>query len=238
MATTQNLPRRTKLGDKQLELLGPALVKALTDAKVRPAWEDALDAYRPVKDAWDAERLPSDAEMTFAASKLGPLVETVRETAPDVDHFFGIYLAEWLQFFLLHAVGIDLPEDLKPMRHDRFLPDNPVTLTKDGTIKGHQTATMRHFQQLRDYQRSLQPPKQRGRRPGTKRPKAQGRGGIDPEKALSACEMDQHGKHWREIATTLLPEIDLYVASAIAYGRVSRLIERGRILSEKARRIN
>ncbi len=232
------LPRRTKLGDKQLELLGPALVKALSDEKVQPAWEDALDAFWPLKDAWDAERLPSDAEMASAASKLGPLVETVRETAPDVDHFFGVYLAEWLQFFLLGHLGIDLPEDFKPKRHARFLPDNPLTRTKDGTVKEYQNATMRHFQQLRDYQRSLQPPKQRGRRPGTKRPKAPGRGGIDSEKAQRACEMDQHGKHWREIATTLLPEIDVYVDGDIAYQRVRRLIERGRILSEKARRIN
>ena len=240
MATKQNLPRRTKLGDKQLELLAPALVKALADEKVRPAWEDALDAYRPFKHAWDAERLPSDAEMVFAASKLGPLVETMRKTAPDVDYFFGVNLAEWLQFILLGHLGLVLPEDLQPKRHDHFLPDNPFSLTKDGTLKAPSTTaiSMRHFQQIRDYQRSLQPARRRGRPPGAKGPQAPGRRGLDPEKARQAYDMHQDGKHWREIAKALLPEIDLYVDGDIAYGRVRRLIEHHRILSGKVHRIN
>ena len=98
--------------------------------------------------------------------------------------------------------------------------------------RGHRAA--RHFQQLRDYRASLRPRKKRGRPKGAKRPKARGRGGIDPAKARRAYEMDQQGTHWREIAATLLPEIDLYADSDKAYQRVRRLAERGRIIFRKS----
>ncbi len=233
--------RFTPLTRRQIDAARPALHVMLNDGAVNEElWRlvDLVEAGPP---------------------PLGVLSVGVRELAEECrrrDFDFARLYGQYLDSFLLRVVycwsnaRMGVPEEvaltadeffrqlLGPDVTERLTPDNSTIVTASGAALVPPNATDQDLRDLRDYWRSTLPPKPRGRPPGTKRPAAPRRGGIDPANALRSFEMHQHGKHWREIATACLPAINLYIDGDLAYGRVKRLIERGRILSEKTRRIN
>jgi hypothetical protein len=169
---------------------------------------------------------------------LDTFVELAQVHASTVTGCYGRYLRDILWCKLYETAVLPAPAPF-PWGHklERLAPDNPLILTPQGTLAGWQEATGKHYLQVQNYRASLTPGRRPGRPKGAKARKkhAPSQSRIDPTLAARAYHMALDGAHWTEIARVLLPTHNLYdpTQSAQARGRVSRLIERGRLNAQR-----
>ncbi|MCL5957858.1 MAG: hypothetical protein M1358_00845 [Chloroflexi bacterium] len=100
-------------------------------------------------------------------------VELVRSKSPELDHFFGSFLGNWLRAGL-YASGApggvpDWLGERYPRKIAHFLPDNPGYINSEGGLEGAEQVFTKPLwrKQIEDYFRSLSPVGRPGRPPGT-----------------------------------------------------------------------
>ena len=232
------IPRPTPFwAKKQASHFRDAFSKAFHAPLVVQLWHDTVALLHDARTRY-REELP-DPDPEGKAFFLGVRLLAQRllaESAALAHAYTPDFLERWLLAALAYAATGD-PWPLSWPQHIwHFLPDNPITFTADGHVDSASLllAERPHFLQLADYITSLCPAAPRGRpRKSPTPPRATPHHRIDPTAAAKAYQMHTDGVAWQKIAKELLPALSLYDArqKEQARSRVSRLIERGRLLA-------
>ena len=94
------------------------------------------------------------------------LIQLIQQRVPVFAHMLATKLDRWLPIWFHNQAGVAVPKELIPDRElGHFGPDNPLVIQPDGAARHHEFATLRHLQQLRDYNRSFKPSGRVGRPP-------------------------------------------------------------------------
>ncbi|MCZ6530163.1 MAG: hypothetical protein O6949_07500 [Chloroflexi bacterium] len=209
------LPRPTALYRKQERLLAEGLQAAWDDPEIQACWlaiarEVHVVLNRPVE-SWGtaphvspiATEIGVDPCVVFST-----LISLLQERVPALAHAWGPDLGFWILGLMF---GIVAPEigAVTPATVQRFLPDNPVTISRDPStgkamLHGAETATARHLMQIRSYFQSLAPPGKTGRPKGLPKPKKSGKGSLPPDLALRVHEAKLDGMTFRQIVRQVL----------------------------------
>lgn len=226
---------------KDLQVL---MLSELMHPEIQTAWLNTIVAWRQVITHASGQTFLLNHEQSMAlweqsaeeTATLYTCMEQLRrlisQYAHKVELCYGPYLMESLWGGLFHAMVLDPPAPPPwGQRIHRLAPDNPLTLTSDGTLAGWEEANEKHFWQFRNYKASLKPANSPGRPKGAKNRKDRStpQARIDPQQAAQACQMHLDGVHWTVIARHVLPSSNLNDRRhrAQARSQVMRRIERG-----------
>jgi hypothetical protein len=240
-----SVSRPTALWREQGRLAAEGLQAAWADPEIRACWTaiafEVHAALKPPVESWGTaphvspiwEQIGVEPEAVFSR-----LISLLQERVPALAHVWGPDLGMWV---LGLTIGLIAPEigAATPATIARFLPDNPVTASRDPStgeamLHGAETATTRHLMQIRSYFQSLLPPGKPGRPKGSPKPSKSGRRSVSPKAALRAYDMDSRGAHWREIAKALWPPMTpAELRSEKTRLKVRYYIERGDRLTRK-----
>jgi hypothetical protein len=251
-ATTKR--RSTALSRKQMQVLRQSLAEAPDDPQMRAArghlmllMADALGLSLELTNP-DDERgvaalrkaLGSEASNVFYALNL--TTSLLGERAPEASFILRDYLPDFIHavvcYQLTQLTGEVLPRT--PYKTHHLLPNNPLWIDANGAVQGWELVPMkdweRVFRELRDYRRSLEPARPRGRpRKTDPAPPTKPSRRIDPSLARQAYDLFREGGDWKMIARELLhiPEVLLKHPKKreALRSRITRLIERGEALA-------
>ena len=205
-------PRWNKDAENRRDLIQSLLTEAFKDPEILDAWNATLLAFER------ATSSPTDDNSSRLRDKGDVLDDLLTERVPTLGYMFGPYFAR----FFLDFMGIQLPEWL-PLKIQQLRPDNPLAIAPGGAVLHTENATIRDYQQLRDYYRSFEP---------------EGNPGRPPEHlvlAKRAYQLHLDGKKPFDICRELFPDADLYdrkTRNKIRM-RVSRLSDRGRLEQDR-----
>lgn len=205
--------RMTPFMEKETRLEAEASLEIIEDAEVRPHWQRYASAVIV------RERLGLDTGEESAT--LRTLLDRIKDRLPKLEHAFGEHLPVWLRYFTLviMAQAAQDPRDREaceraqvaamPTQIERFLPDNPITITTDPAtgkpiLADVEGATPAHFMRIASYFRSLKPARPVGRPKGPAKPPESGKPPVNPELALRVYQCTLDGMKWQEIAPKVL----------------------------------
>jgi hypothetical protein len=227
-------PRFTKHWQTQRRRLREAILNgAPPDSTSTEVWLSAEEAFdslaAQIKAAAHIDLESDEFERTIeGAARLEPLV---RKRFPEFADFYGEHLVATLWPLLAERAGVPIHLQNWPWRAARPAVGSPLSFDETGGVIGWENANMRHLQQLRDYGRSLQAEKPRGRPPGTGGERRTEGRSLDVNKAILAFKMKRDGADWREIADAVDINFAPYDTKSVeaARAKVKRLVERGGI---------
>ena len=189
-------PRMTQFFQRQRDIFFGAFEQIKNDPEIKKLWMDTFELY------WEfvmaSEDRTAKAEESYITSQK-ELIQLIEQRIPVFAHMLATKLDRWLPIWFHNQAGVAVPEELIPDRElGHFGPDNPLEIQPDGAARYHESATMRHFQQLRDYNRSFRPSGRVGRPP------------ENIELAQRAYRLNLDGKNNYEIGRTLFPDSNAY----------------------------
>ncbi len=170
----QSVARPTKFWGQQAKLLAAEVEAAWADLEIQACWTAvALEVHaaliHPVESWGIAPHVSPIATETGVDPGVvfSQLISLLQERSPALAHVWGPDLGMWV---LGLTIGLVAPEigPATPATIARFLPDNPVTVSRDPStgeamLHSAETATTRHLMQIRSYFQSLLPPGKPGR---------------------------------------------------------------------------
>jgi hypothetical protein len=178
-----------------------------------------------------------DPDVSSFRTDFERLLRLFHTHAPRMAAVYGKNLPLWAMHELCRAGGIE-SDFLPAARIERLSPDNPLTVTPDGTLAGWEAASVPHYAALSMYKDSLRPPQKRGRKKRlAPRPAAQALR-LDPVLATKVYQRSMDGAKWEVIAKQYLPEYDLRdkLRRDAARKKIGRLIYCGKLLAKKVGR--
>ena len=193
---------------------------------IRNMWEEALVAEL---DSQRKSFMFAEGEEEIAL--LWTLVDTIKARRPKVGGIIGdhspllvhhwtlITLAELAPDEQTKEALIQAAREANPLSLEiEHFPGNPLTiktdpLTGEERLAGWENATVKHFTEMKSYDRARKPARPVGRPPGLPKPKKSGKPRLDPELGLRVhqCKLDlsREGKRrkipvWEQIARQVL----------------------------------
>lgn len=152
------VPRKTRHGDEQQELILSALGQAMAIPGIHALWNATALSFLVTWDALAARSPDAARLMQFYFTLRRNLVHALEVEAPSVIYVFGPRLHQYLPAMAFAMMEMPLPPDIiMPKKMHRILPDNPGKVLLDGSILIPPSATRYHRQQLDDYSKSLEP---------------------------------------------------------------------------------
>jgi hypothetical protein len=239
-------PRETPFWQQQVTLYQEAKRALERDALFQQDYRRAVEAFGHIVQAAQGVKFPlglgesaalleqtAQERQRFSASQVA-LVEGLLQRHPAMVHLFGTRLQEILTLWIFQAAGVE-PDPTWGRTIERFLPNNPITRLPDGTYNiPPDLVEDRHYDQLREYIRSLRPARKRGPKVRSKPPKTPKprRNKRDTVLSARAYDMFCDNVHWTQIWSRLFPEQRLphdKKGRDAAYQKIRGFINNGRI---------
>lgn len=163
-------PRYTPFMQDQARQLRQAFEQMWRDATLLAAWQDTVRAWRATMAHAARYTFPLTLDQSIALWRqsetdrvayiacIHRFLDLLPHHAPLGAHALGAHAYEWFGRYFLQPFEQEFPQ-LRELHLERFLPDNPITLDKDGKLSHFLQASPAHRAQLMAYAASVEPVK-------------------------------------------------------------------------------